>query len=162
MNEQRDRLEDLVRGGASGAIGGVAGTLAMSVLMLGARRAGLVEQLPPERITEATLDAAGLPRSGRAQDALAILLHFGFGIPVGVLFGLLRRVLRLPLPLTLQGAAYGALVWFVSYMGWVPALGLMPPATRDHPRRTVVMVAAHLLYGVVLGGVVGREPSPLP
>jgi len=45
----------------------------------------------------------------------------------------------------------------VSYMGWVPAVGLMPVATRDEPRRPVVMVLAHGVYGAVLGALVGRR-----
>ncbi len=150
-------VNDMRASAVAGAVDGAAGTVAMSVLMLGARQVGLVERLPPERITAATLDALGLPHSRGTRNALAPLLHLGFGVVAGVLFGLLRRVLRLPLSSVLQGTAYGCLVWLVSYMGWVPMLGLMPPASRDQPRRTIVMVGAHLLYGAVLGAFAGRR-----
>ncbi len=78
---------------ADGALGGVAGTVVMSTVMLGARRAGLISDQPPERITATLLDAAGLHERGkRTQDALAALLHLGFGVTAGALFGLSRRL----------------------------------------------------------------------
>jgi hypothetical protein len=39
----------------------------------------------------------------------------------------------------------------VSYEGWVPAAGIMPPAHRDRPSRSATMVVAHAVYGAVLG-----------
>ncbi len=142
-----------------GAIGGGLATVAMSLVMLGARRVGLVGELPPERMVAVALDAADQrARKGRARDALAVVLHVGFGVTTGALFGILYRRLRLPVPALPQGMIYGSLVWLVSYMGWIPALGLMPVATRDEPRRPVVMVLAHEVYGAVLGALVGYHP----
>lgn len=141
-----------------GAVGGGIATVVMSLALLGARRAGLVGQLPPEHMTARLLDAAGLRAGTRTQDTLATLLHGLFGVAAGALFGLVRRHPRVPLPSVAQGVVYGGLVWLVSYMGWIPALGLMPAATRDEPRRPVVMVLAHGIYGAVLGALVGRRP----
>ena len=65
-----------------------------------------------------------------------------------------------PISPLLQGIVFGSAVWFVSYMGWVPALGLMPPPHRDRPGRQLVMVLAHWIYGATLGAVVqvfGRQ-----
>ena len=46
---------------------------------------------------------------------------------------------------------YGLAVWAGSYLGLLPALGIMSPAT-DHPlRRTALMIAAHLVWGSALG-----------
>ncbi len=55
------------------------------------------------------------------------------------------------------GLAYGAAIWGVSYMGWVPALGIMPPADRDRRDRQTVMLAAHLVYGTALAVMVGAR-----
>jgi len=49
-----------------------------------------------------------------------------------------------------------SLVWFVSYQGWVPALGLLPPAHRDRPGRPATMLIAHWVYGATLGACLGR------
>src|ERR671938_2070690 len=89
-----------------GAISGVLGTLSMSMVMLASRWAGLVGQLPPERITEAALDAAGQPRSREVQDALAVILHLLFGAFLGSLFGLLHRRVRVPLDSAPEGSVY--------------------------------------------------------
>ncbi len=141
-----------------GGIGGGVGTVVMSLVMLGARRAGLVGELPPARLAAALGDAVGLRVGpGGARDALAAVLHLGFGVATGALFALVCRRPRAPIAPALQGLAYGLVVWLVSYMGWVPAFGLLPTATRDEPRRPVVMVLAHGVYGAVLGALVGRR-----
>jgi uncharacterized membrane protein YagU involved in acid resistance len=132
----------------------------MSSLMVGAKRAGFVGEMPPEKITAAMLQRAGIDRSGDQQDALAAVLHFGFGATAGAAFGVIAPkslVVRVP-----AGMAYGAAIWGVSYMGWVPALGIMPPADRDRRDRQAVMLAAHLIYGTALAVMIGprvREAS---
>ena len=137
-----------------GAISGVLGTLSMSAVMLAARRAGLVGQLPPERITEAGLDAAGQPRSKEVQDALAVILHLLFGAFLGSFFGLLHCRSRVPLGTALQGIVYGLLVWSVNYKGWIPALSILPPPERDRPDRTLIVALAHAVYGWTTATVV--------
>jgi hypothetical protein len=130
----------------------------MSLLMLGAKQAGLMGTQPPEKITARLLTRMGWHRRDReTQDALAAVLHFGFGAGAGALFVALRRTLRLPGPGVLQGVAFGSGVWFVSYMGWVPWLRIMPPADRDRPGRPETMLAAHWVYGGVLGALAGRS-----
>jgi uncharacterized membrane protein YagU involved in acid resistance len=46
------------------------------------------------------------------------------------------------------GAAAGGAVWLTSYMGWIPAMGLLKPATAHPLRRDAAMLAAHLLWGL--------------
>ncbi len=143
---------------ADGGIGSGVGTMAMSLVMRGARRAGLVGALPPGRMAAALCNAVGLRARPRwARNALAVVLHLGVGAAAGGLFALLRGRLRMPVAPALQGLAYGVVVWLVSYMGWVPAVGLLPVATRDEPRRPVGMVVAHGVYGAVLGALVGHR-----
>lgn len=143
-----------------GAVGGAVGTAAMSGVMLVAQRAGVMGRQPPEAITAAALEAAGEHRQEPAtRDALAGALHFAFGVGVGAVFGVLHgqlpaRARRHP---ALSGAAYATLVWAVSYQGWVPALGILPPATRDAPGRPVTMLLAHWVYGATLGAIVARR-----
>jgi hypothetical protein len=141
-------MHALTRGTAAGAVA----TAAMSALMLAAGRAGLMGRQPPEAIVrQAGALTAGEPR-GRLADALAAVAHLGFGAGTGAAYALLppsgRPVLR--------GMAVGEAVYAVSYAGWVPALGALPPADRDRPSRQAVMAAAHLLYGAVLGALDDR------
>ena len=144
-----------------GALGGVIGTAGMSAFMLAAGKAGLMVEQPPDAIAGAALDAAGVEmRDEEQQDALATLLHFGFGTSCGALFGVLHRRLPFRVPAALHGMVYAFLIWATSYQGWIPALGIMPPASRDHPRRPLTMIIAHFIYGALLGTVVARRNPP--
>ncbi len=138
----------LVRGAAAGAVA----TAAMSALMLAAGRTGRMGRQPPEAIVrQAGALAASEPR-GRLADALAVAAHLGFGAGTGAAYALLPRSRR---PV-LRGVAVAQAVWAVSYAGWVPVLGALPPAHRDRPTRQAVMVAAHVVYGAVLGALDDR------
>ena len=143
------------------AAGGVA-TAFMSAVMIVAKRAGLMGEMPPEKITARLLDRAGWEaRSARTQDLLSALLHVGFGGAAGALFALAERRSHPPLPTVPAGILFGAAVWLVSYQGWVPALRIMAPPSRDRPGRPQAMLAAHLVYGAVLGAIVGAgRPTP--
>lgn len=147
-----------VRAILDGALGGALGTVTMSAVMLLAGKAGLMGEHPPDLIAGKLLDATGVDaRSEAAQDALASVAHLGFGVGSGAVFAVLHRRLRLPIPAELHGVVFGTLVWAVSYRGWVPALGIMPPAEEDQPGRPAAMVLAHWVYGATLGAYVGRE-----
>src|SRR5919198_1553276 len=149
-------MKVLVRGAVTGAIA----TVPMSLVMLGAKRAGLMGTQPPEKITARLLSKVGWRRSKESQDLMATLLHLGFGAGAGAAFTILRRGLRLPVPAVVQGVAFGTGVWLVSYMGWVPWLEIMPPADEDRPGRPQTMLAAHWVYGGVLGALSGRPIRP--
>ena len=137
-----------------GAVAGAVATAPMSAVMVGAKKFGLMGGMPPEKITAKILKRSGNRPSSQQQDALATVFHFAFGTAAGAAFGVVapkRLVARVPL-----GVAYGASIWGVSYMGWVPAFGIMPPSHRDRRDRQVVMFAGHLVYGAVLSILVGR------
>lgn len=141
-----------------GSVGGAIGTALMSATMMAGKRVGLLGEHPPELLAAAMLRGTGVPRmEGETQDALAVAGHFAFGIGAGALFAVLHRRLRLPIHPVIHGALYGTGVWAVSYMGWIPALGIMPSAERDRPGRPLVMVLAHWIFGSVLGSWVGRS-----
>lgn len=145
---------------SEGALAGAAATAVMSVVMEGEQRAGWLENpLGPERITAAGLGALGWHnRPRRAQDALAVAMHFGFGSTLGVIFEFLRHRVRAPWAPAWQGVIFASLVWLLSYRGWIPLLGLLPPA-RAHPSRPLAMLAAHWVYGAVLGALAGRHAA---
>jgi len=136
-----------------GVMGGGIATVGMSALMLVAREAGLMGEQPPEKITAMALDAVEIEDPDEAtQDVLASLLHFGIG--TGALFAVLHCRLPFRVPAAVHGVVFGSLVWLLSYQGWVPALGIMPSASRDRPDRPRVMLVAHRVYGAILGTIV--------
>ena len=143
----------MVRSAAAGALAGGLATGAMSVLMFVAKAAGVMGEMPPEKITARALDRAGLDRHPAVQDALAAVLHVAFGSGAGALYAVVEERLHPPGPGPLKGAAYGTAIWTVSYMGWVPMLGIMPAADRDRPGRPQSMLAAHWVFGLALVGI---------
>jgi Rieske Fe-S protein len=144
-----------IRSLARGAAGGFLGTLVMSATMLAQRRRGLLGEPPPKKIVRRVRRRAGLLWAPRRFDHSATLAaHFGFGMAGGALFGLAHRRSRGWAASTLLGAGFAMAVWSASYLGWVPALGLMQPAHRDRPGRPWSMVLAHLVFGSVLGSFV--------
>lgn len=56
---------------------------------------------------------------------------------------------RIPAPPLVKGALYGVAVWGISYLGWVPGLKLLRPATTHPGRRNLLMILAHLVWGPV-------------
>jgi hypothetical protein len=145
----------------AGAAEGTAATLAMSGFMYAAQRAGQLGEMPPRRIASAMAGRLlGRGRSSRRKDALGAAAHLAFGAGVGALFhaGVLRAS-GMGAARPLAGAAYAAVVWLVSYAGWIPALGILPPPHRDRPGRPRAMLAAHLVYGVVLGLLASRDAA---
>jgi len=122
----------------------------MSAFMLAGKRAGLMGAMPPEKITTRALRGLGLHPDRKQTRAAAALAHLAFGAGGGIGFGLLRRRGGVATGV-LQGVVYGSVMWAVSYLGWVPALGVMPRADRDRPGRPQVMLVAHWIYGAALG-----------
>jgi hypothetical protein len=150
---------------AVGAASGVAATAVMSGVMVGARETGLMSEIPPHEIASNAVDRTPARDEADAEERRSIgwLSHFAFGAGAGAIYALLRNVVRTPGPATLHGAGYALAIWLVSYLGWIPALSLLPPADRDEPGRQPAMVAAHLVFGAVLGALVqSRLPRRPP
>jgi hypothetical protein len=49
------------------------------------------------------------------------------------------------------GVSWGLAVWAGSYQGWLPAAKILRPATEQPARRTLLMIGAHVVWGMVLG-----------
>src|SRR5258705_9467837 len=80
---------------------------------------------------------------------VTLLAHFGYGSAVGAVYA--RIADNVPLPGAFKGVIFGLIVWAVSYLGLLPALGILRPATRQPRRRSALMIAAHVVWGAALG-----------
>lgn len=125
-----------------GAVAGVAATMAMTATM---RRLHAVlpdderYPLPPREIVDRTFPAVD-DREARSRTLLA---HFGFGGLTGAFFALLPTTGG-------SGIAYGLCIWALSYLGWIPAARILTPAHRHPIRRNMLMIAAHVVWGLTL------------
>jgi hypothetical protein len=125
-----------------GVLAGIAATMAMTATM---RRLHYVlpdderYPLPPREIVDRTVPADDEP-SARSRTLLA---HFGFGGLTGALFAVSPAVRG-------RGVAYGLAVWVMSYFGWIPAARILAPAYRHPLRRNLLMIAAHIAWGLTL------------
>src|SRR5215218_8874683 len=134
----------------SGAVAGVAATVAMSSVMLGAQRLGLLGEQPPRKMSNAIIDRVAPGRADEGARRLGTtVVHLGIGAGAGLVHQLSRRLARRPGPAPVLGAGAGAAFWAVNYWVVAPISGLMPPPDRDRPDRPLVMLIAHLVWGAV-------------
>lgn len=124
-------MHKLVRGAIAGAVA----TIPMTLIMTRLFRQLPPDQrypLPPRLITESIAERAGV-NPASSDDALTrgtLIAHFGYGAATGALFPLLEQR---GYPPALAGPGYGLGVWAASYLGWIPALKILSPATRHPP-----------------------------
>jgi uncharacterized membrane protein YagU involved in acid resistance len=112
--------------------------------------------LPPREITEELVAQAGLREQLSEEEHvdLSLLSHFSYGAAAGAVYGVLAR--KYHFSALSGGITFGLGLWATSYLGWIPAAGILRPATQHPPRRTALMVAAHVVWGSVLGLFVDR------
>jgi uncharacterized membrane protein YagU involved in acid resistance len=123
-----------------GAIAGVVGTMAMTSAMRRLHaRLPEAERYPltPREIVDSTLE----PDEAAARE-LTTASHFAYGAACGALLAAAN-----PRTGTASGAGAGVAVWLASYMGWIPAFGILKPATGHPVRRNLLMIGVHLVWG---------------
>jgi hypothetical protein len=149
-----------------GALAGCIATGPMTVAMLLMHRFLPGEQryaLPPTLITRRLTGGKGpFARLGSHENkALTYLMHFGFGTTFGAMFALLPP--QLPLPAPLRGILFALGVWAGSYLGWIPAAQILPPATKHPAARNALMIIAHVVWGAALALLLERlDPVETP
>lgn len=155
----------------TGLLSGLAATVPMTAVMELLHRQlppAHRDPLPPRKITQRLTRRAGVEHQldEDQHHALALASHFAYGGGAGAAYALLDERLRPHLPRMLRdlpppaldaahGATFGLLVWAASYLGWLPAAGLMKPATRHRAPRNALMLTAHVVFGASLGLLVG-------
>ncbi len=129
-----------------GAIAGVVGTMAMTSAM---RR--MHQKLPPDErypltpreIVDSTAEQAGVQLPKEAAKDVTTAAHFAYGAASGALLGVANVMLG-----PMSGGVAGVGIWLGSYMGWIPGANILTPATEHPARRNLLMLAAHVVWGV--------------
>lgn len=135
-----------------GALAGLAATAPMTLAMkLMHEQLPREEQypLPPRQVTEGMAEKAGVNEHLDEGERVAATWasHFAYGAACGALYGALTSGARADSRPLLAGAGFGVAVWAGSYLGWLPAAGILAPATRHPARRNALMIAAHVVWG---------------
>lgn len=137
-------MNEVVRG----ALAGLAGTAAHSVVMAGGKSLGFMPVPAPVEVTENVMRKTGVDETPEGADFTAawVSSHVAYGMGSGVLFGMIRPML--PSSPVAAGLLFGGAVWAVSYFGIMPKLGLYPSPDEDYEGRAVVMALAHAAFGI--------------
>ena len=143
-----------------GALAGLAATGPMTLAMKLMHEQLPSEErypLPPRQVTEGLAEKAGVNEELGEEERRAATWasHFGYGAACGALYGALAGG-RLDANPVLAGVGFGVAVWAGSYLGWLPAAGILSPATEHPARRNALMIAAHVVWGATTGVVLER------
>ncbi len=129
-----------------GAIAGVVGTLAMTSAMRKMhQRLPPQERYPltPREIIDSSAEQASVPLAEETAKDVTTAAHFAYGAASGALLGAANVMLG-----PVSGAAGGVAIWLGSYLGWIPGANILKPATGHPRRRNLLMLAAHVVWGV--------------
>ena len=139
-------------------IGGLAGAIAtipQSGTVWGLRRMGVYRgkaapEVVSEHLTNQVVDMDQMSKPQRT--AIKTAQHVGYGAVCGAAYGLLTTIFAAN---ALTGALAGLGLWKMSYDGWIPAAGILPPPEQDEQGRQAALIAAHAVYGASLGALTG-------
>lgn len=143
-----------------GALAGLAATGPMTLAMkLMHEQLPREEQypLPPRQVTEGLAEKTGVSEhlDEEEREAATWVSHFVYGAACGALYGAVSGE-RLDRHAALAGVGFGVAVWAGSYLGWLPAAGIISPATEHPARRNALMIAAHAVWGAGVGVALER------
>lgn len=139
----------------AGAAGGVAGGAVMTMLMTQIAPRLVPDKLLPSRpvplrVIDRVEVLTGVQAEPREEKIAALAAHLGYSAVSGAAYGLLgRRVRTRGTSAPGAGAAFGLLVWTLSFEGLLPALRVMPRTTEHPPVRWPAPLAGHAVFGIV-------------
>ncbi|MBI4547424.1 MAG: DUF2938 family protein [Ignavibacteriae bacterium] len=129
---------------------GLAGTLAMTMLMLMAPMMGM----PEMNIGKMLAGFMGIP------EVLGWIAHFMVGTVLALIYAYLFAS-KLPGNAVVRGALYGLIPWFVSQVMVNPMMGAGVFASNTPSPMLMVggSLMGHLVYGAVVSAVYGITPE---
>lgn len=146
----------------AGAVGGVAGALAMTSVRLIGKQLGIVpESLPHKVARKVAMGASVTELSARTEDLFAHGQHLLLGALYGTGYGLLHPVFNWPSGV--DGPLYGLAVYSLNLGGVGPALNLTQGPWAQKPSFVGRRIFVHALFGLVTALVYEKvhEARPL-
>ncbi|HEY2513956.1 MAG TPA: hypothetical protein VGI39_23980 [Polyangiaceae bacterium] len=169
-------MNTLERQVVDSTLGLVGGVVATAILQQGMKASSkLPESMRPEAperdpgdyIVEQGERVMKHPLSEEAHRTTAKLAHYAYGATWGAALGLAfgatsAPMVRDPKMILAGGAAMGAVVWSVGFLGWLPAAGLTHRVTEQKPGAVASGLASHILYGVLAAAPVALRAALMP
>lgn len=84
-----------------------------------------------------------------AEKAASKLVALGYGITAGAVYASLRPKAN---SVPLEGTLLGLGIWAAGYLGWLPALGLMPKPSEQNALELIAPAVRHALFGIATVG----------
>jgi hypothetical protein len=135
-----------------GALGGFAGTLALTGFRKALAATGLIGVTAPEQVV-AKLEELGLLDgwSPEARRVLTGAAHLSYGVGIGTALSLLRREKGGAAEEAGVGAALGLLAWAANWSSLLPLVGVHRPPWKERTPKVLLPVLDHLVYGTIWG-----------
>ncbi|GAA5126549.1 hypothetical protein GCM10025762_54270 [Haloechinothrix salitolerans] len=122
----------------------------MSVLMLAGVASGVAPMPKPIPAALVAETFGALPESARL--VLAVVSHLGYGAVAGAVLAVLVRRVNIRV-----ATGYGAVLWALMGLVWLPYLGWGLFGTAVTPKIAVATLVLHLVYGITLGLLLDRR-----
>ena len=133
-----------------GGLGALYGAGAMSLIRLGLRRAGLIDKMTPQAVTEwaarkLDLEPPIIPAGHPVADQTVHLTYsLAWGAIAGpILFGRRRQSLAI-------GSLFGLGLWALGPMVLFPLFKIARPAWKSTPAENLTDIGTHVIYGVAV------------
>lgn len=142
------------KGLLAGAVGGLAGSFAMSQfhsLLLPTAPRSSEQDKEDSTVKAASAISRGIfhhELTEHEQKVVAPVVHYGFGASTAAIYG--TMVEFEPSLRAGFGVPFGAAVWLGAHVIAVPALDLSEPVTRSTPAQEAGEFGAHIVYGLVV------------
>ncbi len=135
-----------------GTLGGLGGTLALTVFRKALAATGAVDTTAPEQVVE-RLEELGLLEglSSGARRIIVVLAHLAYGAGIGTALGLLRRERGGAREEAAVGLALGLLAWGAGWASWLPLTGVHLPPWKQRTAKVLLPVLDHAVFGAVWG-----------
>jgi hypothetical protein len=134
-----------------GALGALYGAAGMSLVRLSLRRAGIIDKMVPQALTEWAsqklgVEPPGVPASHPVADQL---VHLGYSVTWGALAAPLLFATRRRRMLGI-GATFGLGLWALGPMLLFPLLKIARPAWQSSTTENLTDIGTHLIYGLAV------------
>lgn len=155
-----ETMQAVMNGAAAGCVATVPMTAAM-VVAHGQLPWHHRYSLPPRQITSRVVHDVGIwnRMDSTQKSATTLVAHFSYGAAMGAIYGVM--VGNNPAKnSSSRGLLFGIGVWSVSYLGILPGLGILSPATQHPMKRNALMIGSHVIWGLCLAGALRLIKKP--